>query len=58
MSGFTGGDPGIFRSLQKMYQSEPTVAGMDTAGMDTAAMRPGMDWIAKAAAAAGVEVPG
>jgi hypothetical protein len=30
---FTGGNPGIAASLQKMYQSESTVAGMDVAGM-------------------------
>src|SRR5438132_13139007 len=53
VSGFTGGDPGIYRSLRNMYQSEPTVAGVDTR-----AMRPGMDWLLKAAAAAGIKVPG
>jgi DNA-binding transcriptional MerR regulator len=52
VSGFTGGDPGIYRSLRNMYQSEPTVMGKDTQ-----AMQPGMDWILKAAAAAGIEVP-
>ena len=52
VSSFTGGDPGIYRSLRNMYQSEPTVMGMDTA-----AMRPRMDWILKAAAAAGIKVP-
>jgi DNA-binding transcriptional MerR regulator len=52
VSGFTGGDAGIFLSLKRMYQNEPTVAGMDTA-----AMRPGMAWIEKAAAAAGIKLP-
>jgi DNA-binding transcriptional MerR regulator len=50
---FTGGDPGIFLSLKRMYQNEDTVHGMDVA-----AMRPGMEWIEKAAAAAGIELPG
>ncbi|MBN9523607.1 MerR family transcriptional regulator [bacterium] len=49
---FTGGDPGIFRSLKRMYQTEDRVAGMDVA-----AMRPMMDYIGKAAAAAGIELP-
>ena len=53
VSAFTGGDEGIFRSLRNMYQSEPNVMGMDTA-----AMKPGMDWILKAAAAAGIKHPG
>ena len=53
VSGFTGGDPGIFKSLKRMYQNEDTVRGMDVA-----AMRPGMEWIEKAAAAAGIELPG
>jgi DNA-binding transcriptional MerR regulator len=53
VSSFTGGDEGIFRSLRNMYQSEPNVMGMDTA-----AMKPGMDWLMKAAAAAGIKVPG
>lgn len=53
ISGFTGGDPGIFQSLQKMYQTEDTIHGMDVM-----AMRPGMEWMGKAAAAAGISVPG
>lgn len=53
VSGFTGGDPGLFLSLKKMYQNEDTVHGMDVA-----AMRPGMEWIEKAAAAAGIQLPG
>ena len=52
VSGFTGGDPGIFLSLKKMYQNEDAVHGMDVK-----AMRPDQDWIAKAAAAAGIELP-
>jgi DNA-binding transcriptional MerR regulator len=53
VSAFTGGDEGIYRSLRNMYQSEPNVMGMDTA-----AINPGMEWIQKAAAAAGIKVPG
>src|SRR5262245_9399567 len=53
VSGFTGGDPGLFLSLKRMYQNEDTVRGMDVA-----AMRPGLDWIEKAAAAAGIDLPG
>jgi MerR family transcriptional regulator, thiopeptide resistance regulator len=53
VSSFTGGDEGIYRSLRNMYQSEPNVMGADTA-----AMKPGTDWILKAAAAAGIKVPG
>ena len=52
ISSFTGGDEGIYRSLRNMYQSEPNVMGTDTA-----AMKPGMDWLMKAAAAAGIKVP-
>ncbi|HYH66182.1 MAG TPA: TipAS antibiotic-recognition domain-containing protein [Urbifossiella sp.] len=50
---FTGGDPGIFKSLKTMYQTEDRVAGMDVAGM-----RPMTEFMAKAAAAAGIEMPG
>jgi MerR family transcriptional regulator, thiopeptide resistance regulator len=53
VSEFTGGDPGIFQSLKTMYQNESTIHGMDVA-----ALRPGMDWINKGAAAAGIKVPG
>jgi DNA-binding transcriptional MerR regulator len=53
VSAFTGGDEGIYRSLRAMYQNEPTVMGMDTA-----AINPGMEWVQKAAAAAGINVPG
>jgi DNA-binding transcriptional MerR regulator len=51
--GFTGGDPGIFKSLSRMYQNEDTIRGMDVA-----AMRPMMDWIDKAMKAAGLKHPG
>ena len=33
VSGFTGGDPGLFLSLKRMYQNEDTVHGMDVAAM-------------------------
>jgi DNA-binding transcriptional MerR regulator len=44
---FTGGDPGIADSLRKMYEQEDNIAGMDVA-----AMRPMMEYIDKAIAAA------
>jgi hypothetical protein len=50
---FTGGDPGIFRSLKTMYQTEDNVAGMNVA-----AMRPMSEYIGKAAAAARLSMPG
>ena len=53
VSGFTGGDPGLFLSLKRMYQDEDTIHGMDVA-----AMRPGMEWMEKAAVAAGIQLPG
>ena len=53
VTSFTGGDPGVFLSLKNMYQNEDTIRGMDVA-----AMRPGMEWIGKAAAAAGIDLPG
>lgn len=53
ISEFTGGDPGIFKSLNKMYQNEDKVHDMDVK-----AMRPQMEWIGKAAAAAGIKLPG
>lgn len=52
VSAFTGGDAGIFKSLKSMYQNEDTIRGMDVA-----ALRPGMEWIGRAAAAAGIRVP-
>jgi DNA-binding transcriptional MerR regulator len=50
---FTGGDPGIFQALKNMYQNEERVHGMDVA-----AMRPLREYILKAAAAAGIQMPG
>ncbi len=50
---FTGGDPGIFNSLRSMYANEGNVMGMDTK-----AIRQKMDYILKAAAAAGIKHPG
>src|SRR5215471_18672995 len=49
VSGFTGGDPGIFNSLRTMYQNEDNVMGMDVK-----AMRPRMEYIEKACVAAGI----
>ena len=53
VNAFTGGDPGIFQSLKRMYQNEDKIRGMDVA-----AMRPMMAWIDKAATASGVKLPG
>jgi len=53
VTAFTGGDPGIFNSLRNMYRKEPTVMGMDTSPINR-----GMEWIQKAAAAAGIKHPG
>ena len=53
VSEFTGGDPGIFRSLRKIYQTEDTVAGMDVKGM-----RPMQEYIEQARVAAGITLPG
>ena len=50
---FTGGDPGIYNSLRSMYENEDNVMGTDTM-----AMRPVMEYILKAAAAAGIKHPG
>jgi hypothetical protein len=50
---FTSGDPGIFVSLKRIYQNEDTIHGMDVA-----AMRPGLEGFQKAAAAAGIKLPG
>jgi len=44
---FTGGDPGLHKSLQTMYEQEPAVHGMDTD-----AIRQMMEYINKALAAA------
>jgi DNA-binding transcriptional MerR regulator len=53
ISEFTGGDPEIFKTLNRMYQNEDTIHGMDVK-----AMRPQMEWMGKAAKAAGIELPG
>ena len=50
---FTGGNPGIVGSLNRMYQTEDAVAGMDVQ-----AMRPMMEYIQKAMAAAGIAFAG
>lgn len=49
----TGGDPDIFNSLRRMYETEDNVMGTDTK-----ALRPMMDYILKAAAVAGIKHPG
>ncbi|MBP3958596.1 MerR family transcriptional regulator [Gemmata sp. G18] len=51
--GFTGGDPGIFNSLKKMYENEDNVRGMDVK-----AMRPLNEYLEKARIAAGIKHPG
>ncbi|QEL15409.1 MerR family transcriptional regulator [Limnoglobus roseus] len=43
VSEFTGGDPNLQASLKKMYESEPTVAGMDMGKM-----RPMMEYVQRA----------
>jgi hypothetical protein len=50
---FTGGDPGIYTSLRSMYENEDNVMGTDTNEL-----RPKMEYILKAAAAAGIKHPG
>ncbi len=50
---FTGGDPGIFQSLNTMYASEDQVAGMDVPPM-----RKMMEYVQKAMQAAGVKFAG
>lgn len=49
---FTGGNPEIFKSLQRMYENEDRIRDMDVKSM-----RPMMDWIGSAAQAAGIEYP-
>jgi DNA-binding transcriptional MerR regulator len=49
----TGGDPGIYNSMRRMYENEDNVMGTDTQ-----ALRPKMEYILKAAAAAGIKHPG
>jgi DNA-binding transcriptional MerR regulator len=50
---FTGGDPGLFNSTRNMYANEDQIREMDVK-----AMRPMFAYIRKAAAAAGIELPG
>jgi DNA-binding transcriptional MerR regulator len=49
----TGGDPAIFNSLRSMYENEENVMGMDTEPI-----RQKMEFILKAADAAGIKHPG
>ena len=49
----TGGDPGIFNSMRRMYENEDNVMGLDTK-----AIRLKMEYILKAADAAGIKHPG
>jgi hypothetical protein len=51
---FTGGDLSIFHSLRSMYLNEEGIQGMDVA----ATWRPMIEYIGKAAAAAGLKIPG
>lgn len=50
---FTGGDPGIFKSLSSMYANEENVAGMNVPDM-----RPMTEYVGKALAAAGIRFGG
>jgi hypothetical protein len=50
VSEFTGGDPGIAKSLGNMYQNEDNIHGMDVK-----AMQPMFEYIQKAMAAAGMQ---
>jgi DNA-binding transcriptional MerR regulator len=50
---FTGGDPGLFNSVKRMYRTEDTIHTMDVK-----AMRPMFDYIEKARVAAGIKLPG
>ena len=50
VSEFTGGDPAIAQSLRNLYQNESHVAGMDVG-----AMRPLMEYVGKAMAAANTQ---
>ncbi len=49
----TGGDPGIYNSMRSMYENEDNVMGTDTK-----ALRAKMEYILRAAAAAGIKHPG
>lgn len=50
---FTGGDPGIFNSVKRMWENEDRIHHTDVA-----AMRPMFDYIEKARVAAGIKFPG
>jgi hypothetical protein len=50
---FTGGDPGIFKSLSRMYANEDNVRGMNVPEM-----RPMMEYVQKAMTAAGITFAG
>ena len=49
----TGGDPGLFNSTRNMYANEDQIREMDVQ-----AMRPMFAYIQKAAASAGIKLPG
>ena len=49
----TGGDPGIYNSMRRMYENEDNVMGTDTK-----ALKPKMEYILKSADAAGIKHPG
>lgn len=53
VSGFTGGDPGLFAALRKMYQNEDNVRGTDVK-----AMKPLNDYLEQVRQAHGVKHPG
>ena len=53
VTGFTGGDVGIFNSLKAMYQNEDNVRGMDVK-----AMKPMSEYLEKVRAAHGLKHPG
>jgi DNA-binding transcriptional MerR regulator len=50
---FTGGDPGIFKSLSTMYQNEDNIMGMNVPEIRTM-----MEYVQKAMAAAGIKFAG
>ena len=49
---FTGGDRGIAQSLRTMYENEEQVNGVAVASL-----QPMFEFVRKAAAAAGIEIP-
>lgn len=52
VNAFTGGDPGIFKSLKRMYQNEEKVNGMDVKSK-----QPMFEYVEKARLAAGIQIP-